>query len=163
MRKLGWCAAVVLMASAAVRADTFTFSYTSTLGGPVSASGTITATEVLNTGTLDAFQVTSITGTRNAETIVPPEGGGVLYWGPNVSGSLYFSLFPTGVMDSVTFNNGGYVETGAYVSAGSFSLSRADSLSITRAMPEPATLALFLTMGLGAFVLVRKLPANKRI
>jgi hypothetical protein len=154
MAKFMLCTAVVLVGCTAVRADTFNFSYSSTgLGGPVNASGTLTAAQFMPGG----FEVTSITGDRNGDTIVPPGGGGVFYWGPNVSGSIYFTLGLSGLLDSVTFNNGGYIElgTGGLYSAGNF--------SIGRSMPEPATLAIFLTMGLGALVLARKMPSNRRV
>jgi len=158
MIKFMLCTAVVLVGCAAARADTFSFSYSSSSGmGSVTASGTLTATEFM-TG---AYQVTSITGTRtsggSSDTIVPPGGGGIFYWGPNVSGSIFFTLGLSGLLDSVTFNNGGYIETGGYYSAGSFTISQGSS------MPEPATLAIFLTMGLGALVLSRKMPSNKRV
>ena len=157
MIKFMLCAAVVLVGCAAARADTFSFSYSSSggLGGTVNASGTLTATEFMP----GAYQVTSITGTRNGDTIVPPGGGGIFYWGPNVSGSIFFTLGLSGLLDSVTFNNGGYIESGGtgIYSAGGFSISAGSS------MPEPATLAIFLTMGLGALVLSRKLPSNRRV
>ena len=157
MAKLGWCGVVVLLSSAALRADTFNFSYTSTLGGPVTASGVINATQFIDAFGLEAFAVTSIYGSRNSAVISPPSGGGVFYWGPNVFGSISFTVTPPGstTLDTVTFNNGGYAESGLYSSFGSFSISRS--------MPEPATLAVFLTMGLVALVLARKLPSNKRV
>ncbi len=160
MSKTVWCAAVALLSGLALRADTFTFSYTSTIGGPVSASGTITATEVVDAGTLQAFQVTGITGTRNSETIIPPDDGGILYFGPNVTGSLSFTLSGSGNTDTVTFLNGVYAECGgdhcsSYASAGDFTISRS--------LAEPATLGLFLTMGLGVFLLARRFPSTRQI
>jgi len=145
------------MGSAALRADTFTFSYSSTLGGPVTAAGTITANQFIDSFGLQAYAVTSVNGTRNSAVISPPSAGGVFYWGSNVSGSLSFTVTPPGstTLDTVTFNNGGYVESGLFSSVGSFSISRS--------MPEPATIGIFLTMGLGAMVLARKLPSNKRV
>jgi len=153
--KLMLCAAVVVLTSAGLRADTFTFSYTATAGGPVTASGTINANQFVDAWGLQAFAVTSIYGDRNGSLISPPSGGGVFYWGPNVFGQISFTVTPPGSMDIVNFTNGTYTEAGAFASSGVFSISRS--------MPEPATLGAFLTMGLGALVLARKLPSNKRV
>ena len=158
MTKLAWCAAVVLLGSAALRADTFAFSYS---GGTVSANGTIAATQFIDQYGLQAYQVDSVTGVRHdgsaTETIIPPGGGGIFYFGSSVLGGISFTLQIPGLpMDYVTFANGGFSENlNGVIHAGSFSISRN--------MPEPATLACFFAMGLAALVLARKVPANKRV
>jgi hypothetical protein len=176
MRHLA-CLALLLVGASASRAAVFSFSYSgvavSVLGThtDVSASGTLTATAT--TGGL--YQVTGITGTRiigsTDETITSSSSLGFLYSSssgltldPGSAGILAFDLSGITGTDTVEYISGvGYEET--LVNLGSplaSSTATLTSFTIT-AMPEPATLLLFLAVGLGVWLLTRKLPSRKAL
>jgi len=139
------CTGVLLLSATALRADVFSFSYA---GVGVQAAGTLTAT----LGFL-GYNVTNIYGTRNGTAFdASPIGAGLFTYSPSsYSGSIAFSLGSLGLLNTVTFSNGDFAEVGLTgVKTGTnFSISR---------VPELATMLLLFTMGLGVWVLARKLP-----
>jgi hypothetical protein len=170
MRHLA-CLAVLLFGGSALQASVFSFSYSGTelvSGTHVSASGTLTATAT--TGGL--YQVTGITGTRvvgsTDETITGGSSLGLLYSSgsglgldPGSAGILTFGLSGITGTDTLEYISGlGYEET--LLAGLSSSTANLTSFTIT-AMPEPATLLLFLSAGLGVWVLARKLPSRKTL
>ncbi|MBZ5623341.1 MAG: PEP-CTERM sorting domain-containing protein [Acidobacteriia bacterium] len=162
------CATVFLLGATALRADVFSFTYTGTISllgttTTVSETGTLTA-NALSALTPDLYTITNISGTRtstsgkttDAWTIFDPPGAGFfIYSSPSSnSGTIYFSLRGySSNTDTVTFGSGTGTEIGPnLVTSGTFKITR---------VPEPAVLLLLLTMGLGVWVLARKLPSNK--
>lgn len=149
------CATVLLLGATVLRADVFSFSYS---GMGVSLTGTVTATETLP----GMYTVTDIVGTRTGSghtwAISDLPGGSFLYsdsWGSMGTFLLGLSGFSSGT-DTLQFLGGLSVESGsAGASIGSFYLG--SSVPV----PEPATLLLLCTMGLGVWVLARKLPAKQ--
>jgi hypothetical protein len=140
------CAVVFLVGSSALRAGTFDFSFAGT--GGVSASGVLTTT-----GSGGIYTITGITGTQNGYTI--SDGSGILTEaGSSFAVILDFDL-PGSQAESVT----GAVGTGAEVGSKTAILT-SFSISSVSGVPESATLLLLLTMGLGVWVLVRKLPSQ---
>ncbi len=159
------CTAVLLMGATALRADVFSFSYSGVSAlGNVTESATLMATA---TGILGSYTVTGIlNGIRsvnggnsvnfNSSSLM---AGSFTYGLPLLSplGSLKLSLTGLGT-DTLSFSSLGGTESFGLLSlknsAGSFTMSRAS-------VPEAATLSLLLTMGLGVWVLARKMPAKK--
>jgi hypothetical protein len=152
------------MGATALRADVFSFSYSGVSAlGNVTESATLMATA---TGILGSYTVTGIlNGTRavggnsvnfNSSSLM---AGSFTYGLPILSplGSLKLSLAGLGT-DTLSFSSLGGTESFGLLSlknsAGSFTMSRAS-------VPEAATLSLLLTMGLGVWVLARKMPAKK--
>ena len=147
------CTAVLLFGATALRADVFSFSYagTTTLLGSVSATGTVIATASLG----GLYTISDIYGTRNGVSISAPtiNMGTFTYGGSLIAGT--FNFLVNKQSDAVAFLGGGYAEAGLNpltVSAGKISIS---------SVPEAATLSLLFTMGLGVWLLARKLPSKK--
>lgn len=144
------CAVVFLVGSSALRAGTFDFSFAGT--GGVSASGVLTTT-----GSGGIYTITGITGTQNGYTI--SDGSGILTEaGSSFAVTLDFDL-PGSQAESVTGAVAGSVGTGAEAGSKTAILT-SFSISSVSGVPESATLLLLLTMGLGVWVLVRKLPSQ---
>jgi hypothetical protein len=148
-------AALLLLSVNSLSADVFSFSYSGP--GGISASGKITATP---TGG-GVYSMTGITGTRDGvQMSYSPVGTGTFFYGGSAAsslGAIAFSLNSIFSFDTVSFAGGSYHETVAGFQNSSTTLS---TLSLTR-LPEPSTILLLLTMGLGVFAVGRKLPGNK--
>jgi len=144
---------VLLFGATVLRADVFSFSYGSGVTGTVAASlsgGVYTVTNISGSYHGIAFDGTPV-GTGSNYTLT--------YSGGHGSGEIGFSLGILGIpFYIVDFSN-----TGSYTES-IFGLVPTDSgknFYIGR-VPEPTTLLLLFTMGLGVWVLARKLPAKKR-
>jgi hypothetical protein len=151
------CTAVFLLSATALRADVFSFSYAGTFfGNTASTTGTVTATA----GSGGGYTITDLSGTRNGISISDPstEKGSFTLIGSSAFGSFNFLLNGSSSrIDNVLFAGGVYTESGTTgLNIGNtFSISR---VSDTSHVPETATLSLVFTMGLGVWVLARKLP-----
>ena len=140
LKTLICCAA--LFSATGLRADTFDFSFSGT--GSVQGSGVITATP-----TLLGELVTGVSGTESYGGLFSPATltGAVLY--SPTSGEL---IFNTAVL---FFSNNSYSEVGLPMSTGTLKIAAVS-------VPESATLLLLFSMGLGVWLLVRKLPRARR-
>jgi PEP-CTERM motif-containing protein len=155
------CAAVLLFGATASRADQFSFSYS---GAGVTASGTLTATAV----GLGIYDVTDISGTRNGTAISDSLAGGVFNYGsstPLLTLTYDFNVnsilgIPVPTLDTVSYANGSYQEQ--TVGLTGTTTTKLSNFYIGH-VPEPSTLLLLFTMGLGFWVLARKLPAKKTL
>jgi hypothetical protein len=157
------CTAALLFGATALRADVFSFSYAGTTlsGSPVSATGTVIATAVptataIGTVLGSLYTITNIYGTRNGVSISAPTGaiGSFIFSGSSSSGTLNFLVNKQS--DAVAFTGGVYSEAGL----SPLTVSVGKNFSISR-VPEAATLSLLFTMGLGVWLLARKLPSKK--
>jgi len=155
------CTTVLLFGATALRADVFSFSYA---GASVSASGTLTATAL----GLGAYTVTNITGIRNTTsfntgatglfyypTSNPLASGGLIAFNPGLSGLA--GLLGVTVSYASILGSGYYQETSGITS------TRLTSFSITSSVPEASTLLLLCMMGLGVWILARKLPSKETL
>lgn len=142
------CFAFLLLGASALRADVFNFSFS---GNTVSASGTVTATDVVP----GVYTITSISGTQNGVSFsMTGSGNTLVYNGGSATGT--FDLMIKGVgMDVLSFAGNTYSETGA-TGANSGTNFRMASV------PEASTASLLLAMGLGVWILARKFPSRKR-
>ena len=141
------CTGVLLLSATALRADVFNFSY----GGPSGASGTL----ITSTLPLGGHRITDLWGTRNGIAISEWSlGNSFTYVSPSIFGGA-FSFNVNGKKGTVSFASSIYTETGvqALPKIGS-------NFSLTRSVPEPTTMLLLFTMGLGVWVLARKLPSR---
>jgi hypothetical protein len=140
------CAASLLLSASALRADTFNFTYTG-------VTGTVTAT-LVNPLTPGIYNITNVRGIDNNVSFNSSLPGGTLTY--NASGSTGVMMFVVGgALDTVTFANGTYVD----------SLSGTAStrgFSLTPAVAEPTAILLLLIMGLGVWLLARKLHFQPR-
>jgi len=154
MNKLVLCAVALVVGTTGLRADVFSFSYS---GTGVSVSGTLTATQL----GLGSYTVTDISGSRNGTLFdASPTGAGIFTFGGPLdsSGWLAFSVGSSGVLDTVTFSDANFAELGGK----GVGLSTGNNFSITRSLPEAGTVSLLITMGLGVWLLTRKLPCKRR-
>lgn len=177
MRFLMGSAMMMVLGGICLQAETFSFSYSGvavSLSGTqnVSAYGTLTAT-ALGVG---LYQVTSISGTRDlgstAQTttstnITDPSGdlgllytssGGQLGLDPGSAGIMAFGLAGMIGTDTLEYLSGvGYEETLVDLSnLLDSSTAHLTSFSIV-AVPENSTLQILLALGLGIWILARKL------
>ncbi len=171
MRFLMGSAMVLLLGGMCLRADVFSFSYSgvaTSLSGTytVSASGTLTANAV----GAGLYQVTSISGTRDGTEITDPSGdlgllytssGGQLGLDPGSAGIVAFGLAGMAGTDTVEYLSGvGYEETLVdLTNVLDSSTTRLTSFDIV-AVPESSTLQILLALGLGVWILARKLPLH---
>jgi hypothetical protein len=146
----------LFLSSAALRADVFAYSYTGTTAGNhiVSGAGDITATA---DGSGGFYTITALSGTQNNIDTSLTAGLNFFYDGSVSFGTFDFLLQnnPNGFY-ALGFSNGSY--SVAYdaivpVSTGTFTISK---------VPEAATLTLLLSMGMGVWLLARKLPLKSR-
>jgi hypothetical protein len=145
------CTAVLLFGATALRADVFSFSYAGTFfGNTVSATGTVIATATLP----NIYTITGLSGIRNGVSISAPSinKGSFIYSGSSSVGSFNFLLNGSG-SDLLSFSGGLYTESGVT------GTNIGNNFSI-RSVPEAATLSLLFTMGLGVWLLARKLPSK---
>lgn len=144
------CTAVLLFGATALRADVFSFSYSgTTLFGSTSVTGTVIATALLP----NTYTITDLYGTRKGVSVSDPGtllNGSFIYSGSSSSG-LFTFLSPSSSY-TVAFNGGAYTEN-VIIGGNNFTISR---------VPEVATLSLLFTMGLGVWLLARKLPSNNK-
>lgn len=143
------CAVSLLMSASALRADVFQFSYTG-------VTGTLTATATV----AGVYTVTDIYGTRNNVGFdYSPVGMGTFTLnGSTAAGTIKYSLGPSNLPDSVTFAGSVYTETvqgSTPVTGNNFSISKVS-------VSESAGILLFPTMGLGVWILVRKMKIQPR-
>jgi hypothetical protein len=171
MRFLMGSAMILLFGGMCLRADVFSFSYSGvsiSLSGTqsVSAFGTLTA-NALGGG---LYQVTGITGTRDGTAITDPSGdlgllytssGGQLGLDPGSAGIIAFDLAGMVGTDTVEYLSGvGYEETLLDLSNPlASSTAHLTSFNIV-AVPEGSTLQILLALGLGVWILARKLPLH---
>ena len=155
MHKTLICCAALLCSTVALRADVFAYTYTATGSKTVTGSGDITATEIGSSG---FYTITALSGVQNITNSVSlTQGLNFFYDGSTSYGTFDFLLNgSTSSFYALGFANGSY--SVAYdavipVSSGTFNISR---------VPEAATLTLLLSMGLGVWVLARKLPLKSR-
>jgi hypothetical protein len=149
-----FCTAALLFTATALRAATFDFSFSGAgIPGSVTASGVITATETLP----GIYTITGLTGTQNGQNISLDGSSTFIYSGSSGVGTLEFLV--SGGVDTVTFAAGVFSETGVTgLDAGTnFTLTDPPSVS------EAGTLSLLFTMGLGVYLLARKLPSRKHV
>jgi len=144
------CIAALLLSATGLRADVFSFSYSGTgLLGSVSASGEITASG----GSGGNYTITNITGTETGA----------------FAGSMSVDPFETvlsynGSSGSFEFLIDGLIPVAIAFSGGSFTLDDPIEWGSNFQMvgaPEAGTLSLLVTIGLGVWVLARKLPLKK--
>jgi hypothetical protein len=143
--------ALLLLGSTALRAGEFDFSFSGT--GGVSASG-----ELTTTGSGGEYTITGITGTQNGAAL-SDGGGGLTFLGSNLLiATITFDL-PGNSGELVSYIPGlEALEFGSVFSVLSdVSITPVGSVS---GVPEPATLLLLLTMGLGVWVFARRLPSK---
>jgi hypothetical protein len=150
------CTAVLICGATALRADVFSFSYA---GAGVSASLTLTANSIGS----GAYTVTGITGTRNGKAITNWLGG-IFYYSsgsPFLDGGGVFSFGISGYLgvDTVLYVGGNYEEEMVGLPTTTTTLSSFTMGPST--LPEPSTLLILLTMGLGFWIMARKLPSKK--
>jgi hypothetical protein len=154
------CTTVLLFGATALRADVFSFSYA---GVGVSAFGTLTASAAGG----GLYTVTDIVGYRNKVAITDsPLGGnlGAFYYNSSPgtpllnAGGIIFGLNGLTGLDTVYYANGFYQES--IVALTGVATNNLQTFTISR-VPEPATLLLLCVMGLGVWILARKLPSKE--
>jgi hypothetical protein len=149
-----WFAVLALMGGTTLQADVFSFSYS---GGGITTSGQMTASVTVG----NIYSITNVVGTRNGVSISDPAAGnGTFIFGGNGSLSTgAFNFLLNGLKtqsDLISFAKGVYAEagwTGASVGS-NFTVGR-------MSVPEPEAWLLLLAMGLGVWLMARKLQPRR--
>jgi hypothetical protein len=152
------CAAVLLLSSTVLRATVFDFSYSGPLiFDTVSVTGIINATA---TGGGN-YNITTLSGQRNGVSISDASLTNKGSFNADFEiGSFGFLVQGHGVDTVTLYGLGLFSESGGIPSpTAGFNFSIVDPPPPSA--PEAATLSLLFTMGLGVWVLARKLPAKK--
>jgi hypothetical protein len=157
------CTAVLLLGTTALRAELFNFSYSGGTGGSaVSFTGTLSATEE---GASVNYDVTDVAGTRNGTAFDDSSASGTFKY--NGSASKIDLQYSISIYDYDVSSGSPATEVSSILGFCCFTTTNLATLSITDppppGLPEPATPVLLLTMGLGVWVLTRKLPSNKTL
>lgn len=145
--------AFLLFGATALQADVFSFSYSGVglLGGTVSGNGTVTATQALP----GIYTITSISGTQNGVSFSMTGTGNTLVFSGG-TGTGAFDLLVKGVgTEILSFAGSVYGEAGPVISNGT-------NFKIAGSVPEVSTISLLFTMGLGVWIVSRKLSSRKR-
>jgi len=147
-----WFGAVFLLGASVSQANVFSFTYS---GSGETVSGTITATSTLPgiytitgiSGTIiGGSKIWTITGLSSDPDFVYSGGSGTGSVDFNVTGSSKGS-------DTLSFAGSTFAQSGTTGTMAGFNF-------YLGSVPEPGTLLLFGTMGLGVWLLARKLPCR---
>ncbi|HUB82437.1 MAG TPA: hypothetical protein VMB03_26750 [Bryobacteraceae bacterium] len=141
-----FCVAALLWGAMPSPAATFSFSYSGTGTGSVTASGTITATQIVG----DIYNITGISGMQNGYSMSLASVTSLIYNGSSSVGTLDFLAH--GGLDTLSFSGGIFSEAGAV------GADTGSNFKLAATVPEISTLLILISMALGVWLLARKLP-----
>ena len=158
MTKLFLYTAVLLSVVTVAQADVFTFSYS---GSGLSASGTVNAAAIGG----GEYSITGlVSGSRDGQTITSAAGDFYYTGSPSIFSNAELTLGVNGLIFDLVVDNALDASELAVSNKGTTTDTTLTSFSINRAsVPEPSALLLLATMGLGVWLLARKLHLKKTL